>query len=75
MFSTAQAYLEVAGARHDYARAQVWLLPAALGAHQLTPAGRTALLRAYVPDLDRLAQQLAARRVPADTISRFIFRG
>jgi mannose-6-phosphate isomerase len=75
IFLDGAGQLEAAGTKHDYARAQVWLLPAALGAYQLTPAAPSALLRAYVPDLDRLAAQLSGRRVPDDVLSRFIFRG
>lgn len=33
----------------DYAAAQVWLLPAALGTYRLDPASYTSLLRTYVP--------------------------
>ncbi len=74
IFVEGAGHIEAAGTEHGYARAQVWLLPAALGPYHLAPASRTTLLRAYVPDLDRLAAQLAERRVSADLISRFIFR-
>ena len=33
----------------EYAPAQVWMLPAALGAYRIEPSGRTTLLRTYVP--------------------------
>jgi hypothetical protein len=75
IFLDGSGQLEAAGAKTGYARAQVWLLPAALGAYQLAPASRTTVLRTYVPDLDRLAAQLAGLHVPADAISRFLFRG
>ena len=35
--------------RFEYRPAQVWLLPAALGAYEIEPAARTSLLRTYVP--------------------------
>jgi mannose-6-phosphate isomerase len=35
--------------RSEYRPAQVWLLPAALGAYEIEPASRTSLLRTYVP--------------------------
>jgi mannose-6-phosphate isomerase len=50
-----------------YGPAQVWLLPASLGAYRLIPESATTLLRTYVPDLQALAKQLAAEGVsPAD---------
>jgi mannose-6-phosphate isomerase len=47
----------------DYERAQVWLLPAALGGYRLAPESETKLLRAYVPDLDAFARRMAARQI------------
>lgn len=38
-----------------YAAAQVWLLPAGLGAFQITPTQPTNLLRTFVPNLDAIA--------------------
>jgi mannose-6-phosphate isomerase len=45
-----------------YAPGQSWLLPAALGAYSFEPAAPTTMLRAYVPNLDALEQELAAMR-------------
>jgi mannose-6-phosphate isomerase len=42
---------EAAGGPEEYAPAQVWLIPAALGAYQIAPAKRTTMLRTYVPDI------------------------
>jgi mannose-6-phosphate isomerase len=47
-----------------YGPAQVWMIPAALGAYQLAPAAPTWLLRTYVPrDLNELSCQLAEEGV------------
>ena len=54
----------------EYERAQVWLLPAALGAYRLTPDSETKLLRAYVPDLEEFAQRMAARQIELSALSR-----
>jgi mannose-6-phosphate isomerase len=47
-----------------YAPAEVWLLPAALGAYRLAPDSATTILRTYLPNLQALSNQLAAERVP-----------
>jgi mannose-6-phosphate isomerase len=58
----------------DYAPAQAWLVPAALGAYQLSPAARTSLLRTYVPDsLDGFVRRLADRGVPEAAWSRLVY--
>jgi mannose-6-phosphate isomerase len=55
-----------------YGPAEVWLLPAALGAYQLTPDSATTLLRTYVPDLQTFTQQLAGERVAEAARSRLV---
>jgi mannose-6-phosphate isomerase len=57
----------------EYARTEVWLLPAALGPYQLQPAEPTALLHASVPNLDAYARRLAELRIPEAEWSRIIF--
>ena len=58
----------------EYAPAQTWLLPAALGAYHLAPGERTSLLRAYVPtSLDEFARELAARGVSEAALSRVVY--
>ena len=42
---------ETASGAAEYAPAQAWLIPAALGAYQIAPVKRTAMLRTYVPDI------------------------
>ena len=58
----------------EYAPAQTWLLPAALGAYHLAPVERTSLLRAYVPaSLDEFASKLAAQGVSESALSRVVY--
>lgn len=55
-----------------YRPAQLWILPAALGAYRLAPNSATTLLRAYVPDLGHLAAQLAGQQVSETARRRLI---
>jgi mannose-6-phosphate isomerase len=53
-----------AGEHAKYGPAQVWLIPAALSAHELQPNSRSELLRTYVPnDLDELEKHLGSQGV------------
>ncbi len=61
------------GERFAYAPAQVWLIPAALGAYQITPQERTELLRTYVPaSLDEFARELAGRGVSQSQLAQLV---
>jgi len=64
--------IESSGESAPYGPAEVWLLPAALGAYQLTPDSPTTLLRTYVPDLQAFAQQLAGENIPAAARARLV---
>jgi len=57
-----EAGVSTAGAEFSYAPGQSWLVPAALGSYSFEPAAPTTMLRAYVPNLDALEQELAAVR-------------
>jgi mannose-6-phosphate isomerase len=58
----------------EYAPAQTWLLPAALGAYHLAPREPTSALRAYVPaSLDEFARKLAAQGVSQAALSRVVY--
>ncbi|MFZ3217577.1 MAG: type I phosphomannose isomerase catalytic subunit [Candidatus Acidiferrales bacterium] len=58
----------------EYAPAQTWLLPAALGAYELAPSARTSLLRTYVPPaVDELKRQLRAEGVSESQLSRLVY--
>lgn len=57
----------------NFAPAQAWMIPAALGAYQLAPAMPTAVLRAYVPgDINQLSRRLAAEGVAESELSRLL---
>jgi mannose-6-phosphate isomerase len=64
--------IEFADGREPFAPAQVWLLPAALGAYQLAPDSATALLRTYVPDLNVFVQRLIDERIGEAEWSRVV---
>jgi len=66
--------LEAGGQSLPYAPAEVWLVPAALGEYQISPASRTALLRTYVPGKpDDFAQCLAEEGVSESERSRLVY--
>jgi mannose-6-phosphate isomerase len=57
----------------EYAPAQVWLIPAALGEYELAPGARTSLLRTYVPgDLVEIRSNLAARGISETVLSSLL---
>lgn len=56
----------------DYAPAQVWLLPAALGAYGIAPGDSTTLLRTYVPDMNEFVRRLSDQRVEEAVWSRLV---
>jgi mannose-6-phosphate isomerase len=72
IFLAGTGRLEFADGAETYAPAQVWLLPAALGAYQLAPDAPTTLLRTYVPDLNSFVQRLADERVEEAAWSRVV---
>jgi mannose-6-phosphate isomerase len=65
-------YIEWSSESAPYRPAEIWMLPAALGAYQLTPRSETKVLRTYVPDLQEFAQQLADQRVEETVWSRLV---
>jgi len=64
--------IEFAGGSEPYGPAEVWLLPASLGAYQLAPAAPSMLLRTYVPDLNGFVQRLSEERVEEAAWSRVV---
>lgn len=59
----------------EYGPAQVWMIPAALGAYKMIPNARTSLLRTYVPgDLNQYARRLEDQGVSKASLSRIIFQ-
>jgi mannose-6-phosphate isomerase len=74
IFLSGSGQIQTSSAAWDYAPAQVWLLPAALGAYHLGPRGPTTLLRSYVPDIARdFVQRLADQRVPESAWTKVVF--
>jgi mannose-6-phosphate isomerase len=56
-----------------YDRAQVWLVPAALGSFELKPSSLTSLLRTYVPrSVAEFSEQLGAEGISSSEISRLV---
>ena len=72
IFLNGKGRIEFADGAETYAQAEVWLLPAALGAYQLVPESPTTLLRSYVPDLHDFVQRLADERVEENEWSRVV---
>jgi mannose-6-phosphate isomerase len=76
VFLEGRGRMEAAGASHqgaEYAPAQVWFVPAALGAYNLAPQNHTVVLRTYVPDLQEFARRLADRGVAESLWSQILF--
>jgi mannose-6-phosphate isomerase len=63
IFLSGNGRIEFGGGSEGYKPADVWLLPAALGAYHLQPEAPTALLRAYVPNLHEFVRRLADERI------------
>ena len=72
IFLEGRGHIEFADGSEPYGPAEVWLLPAALGAYQLAPDSATSLLRAYVPDLNGFVQRLTDERIPEAEWSRVV---
>jgi mannose-6-phosphate isomerase len=61
------------GKRVEYAPAQVWLIPAALGEYELAPGARTSLLRTYLPgDLAEIRSSLRSHGVGEPALSSLL---
>jgi mannose-6-phosphate isomerase len=72
IFLDGQGRIEFADGAESYGRAEVWSLPAALGAYQLAPDSATTLLRAYVPDLQGFVQRLTDECIPEAEWARVV---
>jgi mannose-6-phosphate isomerase len=72
IFLEGQGRIEFADGMESYAPAEVWLVPAALGAYQLAPDTPTTLLRTYVPDLHGFVQRLTDERIAESAWSRVV---
>jgi mannose-6-phosphate isomerase len=74
IFLKGRGRIQFAGGAQSFGPADVWLLPAALGAYRLAPTSPVMLLRSYVPDLDCYARQLADKHIPEAEWSRVVHR-
>jgi mannose-6-phosphate isomerase len=72
VFLAGEGRIEFPGGAESYEPAQVWLLPAALGAYQIEPDTPATLLRTYVPDLNEFVQRLTDERVEESAWSRVV---
>jgi mannose-6-phosphate isomerase len=72
IFLEGRGRIEFADGSESFGPAELWLMPAGLGAYQLAPKERTTLLRAYVPDLNGFVQRLTDERVPEAEWSRVV---
>jgi mannose-6-phosphate isomerase len=72
IFLAGNGRIEFAESTEPFRPAEVWLLPAALGAYQLAPDSPTTLLRAYVPDLNGFVQRLTDERIAEAAWSRVV---
>jgi mannose-6-phosphate isomerase len=72
IFLAGKGRIEFSGGVESFGPAEVWLLPASLGAYQLAPDSATTLLRAYVPDLNGFVQRLADERIEEAAWSRVL---
>jgi mannose-6-phosphate isomerase len=73
IFLEGRGSIQWGGESVQYAPAQTWLLPAALGAYQLAPDEPTSLLRAYVPaSLEEFARKLSAQGASDAELSRVV---
>jgi mannose-6-phosphate isomerase len=73
IFLEGRGLIHWGGESVEYAPAQTWLLPAALGTYHLRPQERTSLLRAYVPaSLEEFARNLSAQGASDAELSRVV---
>jgi mannose-6-phosphate isomerase len=72
IFLAGEGRIEFADGTENFGPAQVWLLPAALGAYHLAPDSQTTLLRSYVPDLSYLVQRFCEEHIPEEKWTRVV---
>jgi hypothetical protein len=72
IFLQGRGHIEFAGGAERFAPAEVWLLPAGLGAFQLAPSSTTTLLRTYVPDLQEIVKRLTASGIAEAAWSKVV---
>jgi len=74
IFLEGSGNLKWGGSHAEYAPAQAWLLPAGLGAYELSATTRTSLLRTYVPgDSKQVWRGLIDQGVTESDLSRIVY--
>ena len=74
VFLDGSGQIEWADGAAGYGRAQLWIIPAALGAYEIVSQSRTSLLRTYVPaDLGEFAHRLEEQGVDRGRLSKLIY--
>lgn len=71
-FLSGAGRLEWSGQHLPFERNQVWFLPAALGAYQMSASEPTVMLRTCVPDLEAYCRRLDEMRIPREEWSRVV---
>jgi len=72
VFLSGVGELEWSGQGQRYAAHQVWFLPAALGAYQISAEQSSTLLRTFVPDLNEYCRRLDGLGIPREEWSRVV---
>ena len=72
IFLEGRGRIEFAEGSEPYGAAEVWLLPASLGAYQLAPASPSSLLHTYVPDLNDFVRRLSDSHAGESAWSRVV---
>jgi mannose-6-phosphate isomerase len=72
IFLAGKGRIEFSGGSEIFSPAQVWLLPASLGAYHLAPDSETTILRAYVPNLNYLVQRFCEEDIPEEKWTRVL---
>ena len=74
VFLEGSGRIEWADGAQECSRAELWIIPAALGAYEIVPHARTSLLRTYVPaDMEEIVRRLEARGVDRRRWSHLIY--
>lgn len=74
VFLGGSGQIEWADSAATYDRAQLWIIPAALGAYRITPQSQTSLIRTYVSaDLGEFARRLEESGVDRSRLSKLIY--
>lgn len=66
-------YIHWQGSPLEYKNGQCWFVPASLGKFSVQPEQKTAVLRAYVPDVDNLRVELRRAGIPEARVAQTAF--